>query len=80
MEKKKSEVDNKFHSCDYEMLDIEYKDFKKLYGVAIFECFENGDGELIVTNDEYGNRVNYCPYCGYKAKNQMKLKEKKIIS
>ena len=39
------------------------------YGVAINECFESEkDGKLWVTNGEYSNSVNYCPFCGYKSK------------
>lgn len=38
------------------------------YGAAILICEEREDGTLWVSNDEYSSRVNYCPFCGYKAK------------
>lgn len=34
----------------------------------IDECEEMENGELWVTNVEYCNQVNFCPFCGYKAK------------
>lgn len=40
------------------------------YGKAINtdEIVEQPDGSLWAGNDEYGTRVNFCPFCGYKAK------------
>jgi hypothetical protein len=38
------------------------------YGNAISYCFEDVDGKLFVENGEYENQVNFCPFCGYKAK------------
>lgn len=43
------------------------------HGEAITECMEAMSGELLVTNHEYTSRVNYCPYCGFKAIMQMEL-------
>ena len=43
------------------------------YGGAIYDCEENEDGELWVDNGEYASQVNYCPYCGYKAKAQVDM-------
>jgi hypothetical protein len=40
------------------------------YGAAITSVFENETG-LWAGNDEYYSQVNYCPVCGYKAKNQI---------
>lgn len=49
------------------------------YGPAIEACFEveistpmNASdkflvGQFVVTNDEYSNAVNFCPFCGVKA-------------
>jgi wobble nucleotide-excising tRNase len=38
------------------------------YGEAIADCYEKINGELWVSNGEYSSQVNYCPYCGHKAK------------
>ena len=43
-----------------------------IYGDAIYICYEDEIGELIVSNGEYGSQVNYCPYCGYKAKKKIR--------
>lgn len=40
------------------------------FGEAITYCMEYDDG-LWVGNGEYASQVNYCPYCGYKAKIQI---------
>lgn len=45
------------------------------YGLAIAVCAEDEYGKLWVDNDEYGNAVNYCPFCGFKAKVSMNPKE-----
>ena len=63
------------HDCSIHDLEDEWGECI-LYGGAVFECLEGIDGKLFVNNGEYGSRVNYCPYCGYKAKNQMKMKSK----
>ena len=44
-------------------------------GSAITICLEYPNGELWVGNREYGSRVNYCPWCGYKAPAQFDLEE-----
>ena len=36
-------------------------------GEAVCECYEE-NGKLFVVNGEYKSQVNYCPFCGYKAK------------
>lgn len=53
-----------FHYCE-----APYKFF--LYGPAIDDCFEDADGHLFISNGEYGSQVNFCPVCGYKAKNKI---------
>ncbi len=61
--------DKILHHCNsamYTQTIIDYK--RRLYGEAIAYCYEYDDGLLIVENDEYVSQVNYCPYCGYKAK------------
>jgi hypothetical protein len=44
------------------------------HGHAVEYCLESIEGELWVDNGEYSTRVNYCPFCGYKAKKQVELK------
>lgn len=38
------------------------------YGKAITYCYEDTDGKLWITNEEYASQVDFCPYCGCKAK------------
>ena len=49
------------HRCEGELP-------KAAYGAAIRYCYEDVDGKLWITNEEYASQVNFCPYCGYKAK------------
>ena len=58
--------------------DWSYKDLPNrpefdmgIYGMAIIFCFEVPSGYLFVTNGEYSNKVNYCPWCGYEAKRKI---------
>lgn len=44
------------------------------YGAATPYCIEFDTGNLWVGNSEYANRVNYCPFCGYKSTKQMEFK------
>lgn len=38
-------------------------------------CQENENGDLFIdVNWEYTQRINFCPFCGYKAKNQVEYK------
>ena len=48
------------------------------YGNAIYDCFEDDEGRLITQGEEYGNQVNFCPFCGYKAKVQIEYKPTSI--
>jgi len=52
------------HYCDISKQDTETTH----YGIAIDLCEETEDGRLWVNNLEYGNGVNFCPFCGFKAK------------
>lgn len=61
--------ETKLHKCE------NYSAPSSGYGSAIDYCYERENGELWVTNEEYASQVNFCPYCGYKAKKQVKLKE-----
>lgn len=54
------------HKCQYDRCEITFKPF----GLAVDTCEEDKDGILWVYNDEYKNRVNYCPFCGYEAPNK----------
>lgn len=38
------------------------------YGTAVDEVLGEDEGELWIGNGEYWTRVNFCPFCGYKAK------------
>lgn len=51
------------HKCDG---DTEHG----AYGPAVDHCFEEENGELWISNEEYASRVNYCPYCGYESRNK----------
>lgn len=57
------------HRCEGTLPDA-------LYGPALTYCLEDEYHRLWVDNGEYKSQVNYCPYCGYRAKNQIRLKEK----
>jgi hypothetical protein len=41
------------------------------YGAAVENCFEDDYFRLFVINGEYGSQVNFCPVCGYEAKNKI---------
>jgi len=41
-----------------------------LWGQAILNCREE-DGQFWVENGEYSSQVNYCPFCGAKAPEQV---------
>ena len=53
------------HYCDFYYMPSDG------YGAAINSCSEIEEGELWVDNGEYASQVNYCPYCGFKAKVQV---------
>jgi hypothetical protein len=60
-----SDIDSKINLYDFEMRE---------YGEAFDVCWEE-KGKLFVSNNEYSNQVNFCPYCGYKAEIQVERKE-----
>lgn len=41
------------------------------YGSPGWHCAEHEDGTLWLDNEEYGVRVNFCPFCGFEAKSQI---------
>jgi hypothetical protein len=49
------------HKCEGELPE-------SAYGSAIDWCREDEQGRLWAENDEYSSQVNYCPYCGFKAR------------
>ncbi len=55
----------KLHFCELKDCDIVEGG---RYGIAVSNCWEEEDGKLWVTNEEYSNTVNFCPFCGYKSK------------
>ena len=38
------------------------------WGAAAYHCYEDKEKHLWISNGEYANQVNYCPFCGYQAK------------
>ena len=69
-----AETTTQLHVCDWGATWQECADRQKYFtqcGIAIDLCYEDEAGQLWVENGEYGNRVNYCPFCGYKAPQQM---------
>lgn len=60
------------HKCLFVALEDPYKEVVG-WGTAVDCCVELEDGTFMVTNDEYSNRVNYCPFCGAKAPTQVVL-------
>lgn len=45
-------------------------------GPAVTICYEDPAGRLWVTNGEYMTRVNFCPFCGYEARQQIDWEDK----
>lgn len=60
--------DVKLHKCNF------YSE-SRIYGPAVDVCFEQDDGSLWVGNGEYSSRINFCPFCGYKARTQARLEK-----
>lgn len=59
-------VDASRHVCDLSRHPYEEG------GPAVKLVIEEQSGELWVTNGEYATQVNFCPKCGYKARQQVK--------
>lgn len=45
------------------------------WGSAVDVCEEREDGTLWVANSEYESQVNYCPWCGYRARVPVPVQE-----
>ena len=58
----------------HECIIPEWEMKETMYGNAIYNCKEDDEGRLIAEGGEYGNQVNFCPFCGYKAKVQIECK------
>ena len=54
-------VKGKGHRCEGSLPEA-------AYGKAITYCYEDVAGKLWITNEEYASQVNFCPYCGCKAR------------
>ena len=61
------------HICEpgYDMEREEHVFPARGFGPCITRCYEDEQGCLWVTNDEYETRVNFCPFCGYQAKSKV---------
>lgn len=61
------------HTCEpgYDIEREEHVFSARGFGPCVTRCYEDEHG-LWVTNDEYETRVNFCPFCGYQAKSQVK--------
>ena len=70
-------MSKKLHECKRENFDFEpLKDLDGwTWGAAVKTCYESKDGHLWVDNEEYSNLVNFCPFCGYKAKKRIKKRK-----
>jgi len=44
------------------------------FGAAIIACYEDEEGKLWAVNSEYCIQVNFCPFCGYAAREQVEWK------
>ena len=55
-------IKKKKHNCYFNQ-----KTSHGLWGHAAKHCYEEDDGTLWITNDEYMTQVNYCPLCGHEA-------------
>ena len=76
VEEIKRNIRKELHRCEIKEWGVIKKDGG--FGQAIIFCYER-DGMLFVDNDEYNNQVNFCPFCGHKAKIQIKAKVEKRI-
>lgn len=61
--------DPALHLCHIgEESELEYELHYAHCGAAVVTCREHADGTLWADNDEYSSRVNFCPFCGFKAR------------
>jgi hypothetical protein len=56
------------HMCFIDESDLDHGVHYAQCGPAVLACREKEDGSLWVDNDEYESRVNYCPFCGFQAR------------
>ena len=59
----------KKHRCEIPN-ELYNKDIEGKYnnGNAVEYCYEDENDNLVASNGEYSNKVNFCPFCGYKSK------------
>jgi hypothetical protein len=70
------------HECIVEILG-EYGEAILHHGTAVTRCFETLDGRLFVEGGmgpEYGNQVNFCPFCGFAASVSVKAENLKALT
>lgn len=63
-------TDDELHYCTFSYPDI----WVGLEGPSVESCMEDIDGTLWLTNGSFecsSIPVNYCPFCGHKAINQI---------
>jgi hypothetical protein len=65
------EVMATLHACSVEIRHAEDVLLYGGYGPAVTSCNETEGGSLWVGNIEYESRVNFCPFCGFKARQQI---------
>lgn len=69
----KDQKAKELHFCAIKMEMYMENDEDMLAGTAMDYCFEREeDLTLWIQNSEYGNQINFCPLCGYEAKNKIK--------
>jgi hypothetical protein len=70
------------HVCEpgYDLEREEHVFRARRFGPAVSRCYEDELGRLWVTNDEYESQVNFCPFCGYRAKDQVKSETSDTLS
>lgn len=61
------EWSNGFPEADWDVYTKFYELEMRMHGNAYDTCYEQDD-KLWVTNGEYESQVNFCPFCGEKAK------------
>lgn len=61
------------HKCEpgYHLVKDRFVFQSRGYGAAVESCVEDTEGRLWCDNSEYGTQVNFCPFCGYKAPQQV---------
>jgi hypothetical protein len=64
-------ADPNLHECYFDIGGRQDAHLYNGYGPAVTSCVETEDGTLLAGNDEYESKVNFCPFCGFKARQQI---------